>query len=267
MSSGEIRNEIEHTRSEMSDTLDAILRRLSPSELANQIMGYFNGPKAFASNLGNTVKENPIPIALLGIGLAWLMASSSSRYASRTRDYEEMIPETTSPEQEERSRVKEKVEGAVGTVREKMSEVSQSIKGTTEKMKEKVWSARDRAKQARERIGDTAAGAGQQAGRLSVVTRHQAQRVKSGVTYLWNEQPFVLAAMGFAVGAVLGMSLPHTRMEDEAMGQTRDQLKEQAKEKWEQGKETVKGAAQSAQETITSSLESSGSEATSEERP
>lgn len=267
MSSGEIRDEIEYTRNQMSDTLDAILRKLSPSELVNQAMRYFNGPKAFASNLGNTVKKNPMPVALLGIGLAWLIASSSAGDGSRATVHEE-ASESTYPEREGRSRVKEKMEGAVSTVRDKMSDMSQSIKDRTEKVKEKVWSAREKASQTREKISGTAAGASQQASRLSIATRHQAQRVKSGVTYLWNEQPFVLAAMGFAIGAVLGMSLPSTHLEDEAMGQKRDQLKEQAKETWEKSKETVKGAAESAQETMASALGSAmpASEKTSGEQ-
>ena len=50
-----------------------------------------------------------------------------------------------------------------------------------------------------------------------------------------HEQPLVLGALGLAAGAAIGAALPTTDKEDEWLGDSRDRLKERAKEAgWEQ---------------------------------
>ena len=73
----EIMDEMERTRAEMDTTLTAIELRLSPGQLFDQGLHYLrsSGGAEFFSNLGGSAKQNPMPVALVGIGLAWLMAS------------------------------------------------------------------------------------------------------------------------------------------------------------------------------------------------
>jgi ElaB/YqjD/DUF883 family membrane-anchored ribosome-binding protein len=73
----EIQAEIERTRREMDGTLSAIEHRLTPGQIFDQGMSYLkdNGGTEFVSNLGEQAKQNPMPVALVGIGLAWLMAT------------------------------------------------------------------------------------------------------------------------------------------------------------------------------------------------
>lgn len=74
----EILAEIEQTRHEMDSTLTAIGQRLTPGQLVDQGIDYLrsSGANEFVQNLGGQVKNNPLPVALVGIGVAWLMASS-----------------------------------------------------------------------------------------------------------------------------------------------------------------------------------------------
>ena len=76
----EIQAEIERTRREMDGTLNAIEHRLTPGQLYDQGMHYLrnNGGTEFVTNLGNQAKRNPMPVALVGIGLAWLMATQKT---------------------------------------------------------------------------------------------------------------------------------------------------------------------------------------------
>ncbi|MDQ2694400.1 MAG: DUF3618 domain-containing protein, partial [Pseudomonadota bacterium] len=73
----EIERDIEQTRAEMDYTLTALEHKLSPSQFMDQAMSYLRGGSGeaneFATNLGRTIKNNPLPVTLLGIGLAWLM--------------------------------------------------------------------------------------------------------------------------------------------------------------------------------------------------
>lgn len=80
-----IEQEIEQTRTRMDETLGAIQEKLSPGQLVDQVLAYSKGgPGQYFSNLGRTAQQNPVPVALLGVGLAWLMMSSSK---TGDRDY------------------------------------------------------------------------------------------------------------------------------------------------------------------------------------
>ena len=88
-----IEADIAHTREQMSETLDAIQDRLSPGRLIDEAIGYFkngSGSNGFAKNLTDTVTHNPVPVALVGIGLGWLMMSSNKSHepsGQRSRIY------------------------------------------------------------------------------------------------------------------------------------------------------------------------------------
>ena len=72
----EILAEIDRTRDEMDRTLSAIEHRLTPGQLVDQGLDYLrhSGANEFVQNLGGTAKQNPLPVALTAIGIAWLMA-------------------------------------------------------------------------------------------------------------------------------------------------------------------------------------------------
>jgi ElaB/YqjD/DUF883 family membrane-anchored ribosome-binding protein len=74
----EIEADIEHTRGDLDRTLSAIEQRLTPGQLFDQGIGYLreHGAREYVSNLNAAAKRDPIPLALVGIGLAWLMQSS-----------------------------------------------------------------------------------------------------------------------------------------------------------------------------------------------
>ena len=72
----QIMAEINRTRAEMDDTLSAIEQRLTPGQLVDQGLDYLknSGAREYAASLGASVKTNPLPVTLAGIGIAWLMA-------------------------------------------------------------------------------------------------------------------------------------------------------------------------------------------------
>jgi len=77
----EIEREVEQTRSQVSSTLDELRTKLKPSHMVDEVVGEAvdwvkgSGGAAFARNLGAAVRDNPLPVALIGAGLAWLLLS------------------------------------------------------------------------------------------------------------------------------------------------------------------------------------------------
>src|SRR3954465_10944222 len=105
----EIRQDIEQTREEMSETIDAIQEKLSPrnivasatdkvkaattekvrsmtgsaAETAEDAMEY---TREAAGGAMETVRDNPIPAALIGLGAAWLLMKRNDAGRSSWRD-------------------------------------------------------------------------------------------------------------------------------------------------------------------------------------
>lgn len=85
-SSDLVRAEIDRTRSELDQTIDALQERLSPQELIHAMFG------AFRENAGDAVqgavrvvRDNPVPAALIGLGLIWLVASQVTSKSKRKK--------------------------------------------------------------------------------------------------------------------------------------------------------------------------------------
>ena len=70
--------------------------------------------------------------------------------------------------------------------------------------------------------------------------------VRSDVISAFRDEPLVFGAIAVAVGAAIGAALPPTRREDDLMGRTRDNLRDQA---YERGREAVVGARDVAEKT------------------
>ena len=71
-----LEREIDEQRREINETLRALEAKFTPEEIAGQVMRYFGGQgREWAANLGSSMKANPIPTLLTGIGVAWLMMS------------------------------------------------------------------------------------------------------------------------------------------------------------------------------------------------
>ncbi|MCE3247680.1 MAG: hypothetical protein K0R41_1505 [Geminicoccaceae bacterium] len=88
-SAAEIEREVREERAHVEQTLDAIQDRLSPGQLVDQAVTYIrtSGGSDFVRNLGESVRQNPIPIALVGMGLAWMMIASSRGNGDRSSTY------------------------------------------------------------------------------------------------------------------------------------------------------------------------------------
>ena len=75
---GRIEQGLDATRSKLNTHLNELQGRLSPGQVLDDLMTYFRGREGaeFGRNLVENVRANPLPVAVSGIGLAWLMASS-----------------------------------------------------------------------------------------------------------------------------------------------------------------------------------------------
>jgi hypothetical protein len=177
----EIAAAIERTRRDIDDTLTAIEHRLTPGQLLDQGLDYLrhSGGAQFAENLRDSVKENPLPVALVGVGLAWLMVSGKpGRNGSRDAD--------------------------TPTLGERTSDAAHRAAQATESVKD--------------RVSETAHAARERAGQVRDSARLGLQRARQGYDHLLREQPLVLGTIGLAIGAIIASAAPRTRPEGKRTG-------------------------------------------------
>lgn len=82
-SSAQLERQADATRAQVAETLDRIRSRMSPGQMVDQAIEYArdNGAAEFVRNLGQQVKASPLPVALIGTGIAWLMLSNGQSAA------------------------------------------------------------------------------------------------------------------------------------------------------------------------------------------
>ena len=218
-----LEREINQTRSEMSQTLDALERKLSPGQLLDQCLNVFGKHGGeLAQNFGNSVKQNPVPIALTAMGIMWMMFSSGR--SSSVRSYEDSSTSTND------------ISSIGSRTTDKLKETAETIKTKTAAVRDKLTSSKDSLKDTVNDASSKAANAAQ----------FQVRRAREGFNSLLEEQPLILGALGIALGAAIGAALPPTEQEDRLLGGVRDQtvskVKELTSETYDQVRETVKHA-------------------------
>jgi vacuolar-type H+-ATPase subunit H len=237
----QIQRDIERTRAEMGDTLDTIRQKLSPGQLLDEALDYLKrgGTGQFFNNLGDSVQQNPIPVSLIGIGVAWMMIGGArDPYTARNWTIDgrthgklgEGVSSATAKAGQVIQGVRERASDASGRLGEMAHGAQERVSGARERLGEMAHSAQERMGEASERFGEMAYSARHQIGEAANRIRYQTVRARDTYNYLRTEQPLILGVLGFAFGAALGAGIPPTRQEDELMGETRDEYVHRAKE-------------------------------------
>ncbi len=267
-----IRAEITETRERMGDTIEEIGERLNPRHLKQQVKedvrdatigrvenmahNAADRVKETRRTITETVRENPIPAALAGIGLGWLYLNSrkqekrdsfgygdwrsadsgygrgfSGGYGGRATGYGGGYAERGYREggiggQEE--------EGKLEHLRERASDAGHKM---GERASELGHDIAEGASHLGERTQEIASGV---AHSVAETTRHQAQRVEDR----FYENPLMVGAASLALGLAAGMAMPPTRTETRLMGEARDQFVDRVKETAEETGEKVKHVAE-----------------------
>jgi len=248
----------------------------------------------------DTVRSNPIPAAMVAIGLGWLfMNRSSSRSPSRERydqytrhrsdqyrydnqyrgemtynpnhpayrgDAMAMYPRGIYPSAQQHQdegmlaqgqrRVGQAVGQAQGAVGGAVNQAQSVVGGAVNQAQNVVGSAVNQAQnavgsaadtvggavsQAQHAVGDAAQQAAQvagqtvqraqeTAGQLAHRTAYAAGRVEDQFQRTMWENPLAVGAVALAAGVAAGFALPQTERENQLMGETRDNLVEQAQQ-------------------------------------
>ncbi|ESY76628.1 hypothetical protein X740_27985 [Mesorhizobium sp. LNHC221B00] len=230
-SAAEFEREAEAARARVVETAESIRGKMTPGQLLDEFTGIFSGGESSAmlDNLRTQVRDNPLPVTMIGAGLAWLMLGSGpSNGGRRPAGYAAaMAP----------GRRDDADGGASGST---LADAATSLSSAASSVGDSLSSA---ATIAAEGLTSNAASAGSATGDMAAKAGRSAQE-------LLNDQPLAVAAVGLAIGAAIGAMLPHTAMEDEQLGGYREQLRNTSQDMLNQGLEQAKQVAADGYETV-----------------
>ncbi len=214
----------------------------------------YEPPRAYegretGSGIMGTIRQNPLPAALTGIGLGWLLMSarssgSSSRVRYGAEDYTHDYP----PPYEGQGSGEGPPGQAMGRARERVGE-------TATQAQDKAGQV---ATQAQDKAGQVASQAQDRASRLGDKARYQARRASGGFQRMLQENPLTVGALAVGTGAAVGLVIPQTSQEHQVMGEARDTLVEKAQEKAEEAQEKVQRVAEEAKGAAQEEAENQG---------
>jgi len=84
--SEQLEREAEEARYHLAESLNELRFRISPGQVVDQIADYTReGPVAdFLGNVAREMRDNPVPLLLIGIAITWLVAATSLSSRRRT---------------------------------------------------------------------------------------------------------------------------------------------------------------------------------------
>ncbi|WP_424813170.1 DUF3618 domain-containing protein [Roseococcus sp. YIM B11640] len=224
-SPADIEDDVERSRAEVSGTLGALREKLAPGQIMDEVIDRVaeyargTGGMTFARNLGGAVRDNPLPVLLIGAGIGWLMLSQASPGPAQQERDPLRLPPPRRPYPDE----------GEGFVAEAASSLASSAVAGAAGAAWAVKSVGENVGSATARVGSAVKGGWSSA---------------SGAL---GTQPLLLGLLGVAAGAALGAALPRTEVEDDLLGDAADAAMERVSETAEQVRaaagEHLRGAA------------------------
>ncbi len=287
-----IERDIRRTRSDLERTIDELQERLNPSTLKAQATDAVRGAtvgraEEFAGNAKETAKgastqmlqtmrDNPIPTAMAGVGLWWLWRKS------RDNGEQQHQPSADSRTWQAYSRNDPQYYGAGGRFQGQQgsgygyqgSESQDDTQsGASEGMMDRASDmASGVAGQAQGAVGQvtggmqSAAGAvaggiqssagavADSVGNVAGTAQHTARATTNQLQEWMRDRPLVVAGAALALGASIGMALPETEKERELMGSMSEDLMDRARSTAQSAQEKVRSTAEEVASTAQESL-------------
>lgn len=258
----EIRADIEATREEMTGTLGAIGDRLDPNRVMSQAkeavrdatIGRVEDAVARAGEtargagitMWETIRQNPIPAAMAGIGLYWLWQSRSAnqggQQARGTGQYSSGAYGNGYGDATDAGRSPIDAAGQVagqvaGTVGDGVGQVAGTAKATAGQIANSVQGA---------------------ATQVVWQTQGAVQQTSGQLRRMMSDNPLALGAVATGVGVAVGLLVPETPQEHRLMGEARDTVAEKAQEVVSETMDKVREVTDRAQSAVMEQAEEHG---------
>ena len=217
----QIERDLAATRARMDRRLDELGDKLAPNQLVSDTLTQVTGENGadFAQTLIAKAKANPIPAALAGVGIAWLMASSKDKadpaepdLHARLRSAEAGVIRLRDEHPDVHASRLDDARGQVLGVARNASDTASSYK---QRIKEAMASATQSLRETSHDLKNSASG-----------TLGDLRRGRGGLA----GNPVVLGSAAALVGLVAGVLIPVSEQEERALGTVAGRLRTQGRD-------------------------------------
>lgn len=255
--------DIRDSRAHIGEAFGELKHRLSPRHIKENTMTRMTySANRTSSSVGGVVRNHPLPIAMIGLGLGWLLLSQSG--------YDRRIANSRTL-----GRMGDRAGRYGHSIRESLHEATDSVREGASHLYDR---ANRSVRHAAERVGgqggqhgqdnsvypegaqagyDPAAATGS-SGRTGSSMGRRVGKVTHGFWDMVDDHPLVAGVMGVALGAALGASIPNSRYENEWMGEYADEaydrVKTAASDTMERGTRAATAAYEAAREDIAEAV-------------
>ncbi|WP_419899133.1 DUF3618 domain-containing protein [Roseomonas sp. USHLN139] len=250
-SAAELESEVERSRERLGATIETLRGSLSPGQLVDQAMDYARGSGGadFVRNLGGQLRDNPLPVMLIGAGIGWLLLADRKEAAAPVRlapAHPPLLPPPapsrplhgTAPEGpglvgrlgEGAAGLRDQASGAAAGLRDQAADAADGLRQAGRSAMESVSDGLDAGREAlqagvgrlREQAGAAQQTAGQGLAQGQAALGAAGDRLRQDWAALGDARPLLLGVLGLAAGAALGALLPRSEAEDKLMGEASD---------------------------------------------
>ncbi|MBV8888769.1 MAG: DUF3618 domain-containing protein [Alphaproteobacteria bacterium] len=255
-SPAEIEAEIGRTRSELGLTLNALERKLAARQLVEKGFDMLKDSidsSAVVQRGMETIRDNPIPVALIGLGVTWLIARNTGLAETvanneRVRAAGQRVADMAGDLGARAGSLASDVAGRVGFGGDRtpghtgnaMVDSEEGERGESGWVHQMTGAAQGAIRSVR----DTGGAALERAGGYAGYAGDHATRIADQLNGAFQRNPLLMGAVGVMGGALLAALFPATRIEDELVGSTRDELWQKAEQAGQQAIERVRDVAQ-----------------------
>lgn len=251
MSSEQLERQTEKSRADVEQTLGELRARLTPGQIVDEVLAYArDGGGEFLTNFGRQVTNNPLPVTLIGAGLAWFLFSNG-----KGTNLSGMAGNGYNENWEHDGGAGYRAHGISGGIGDIAGKAGEKLGSAAEGVRDMANSATSALSDTAKSIGDTASSAYNAASTnvnraaaavadSATSLEHKTAAVARDMMKLMKDQPLILVGVGLALGAAVGAAVPNTEAENRLMGETADEVKKEAKEIGAQQLDRAKDAAQ-----------------------
>jgi len=279
----DIEQDISDERAQMADTFNDLQKKFSVDAIVTDLGGMLRGQGGeIGRSIAETVGRNPAAVVLVGVGLAWLFLGQTGKQGTQSEGRQSASrpmrrqarpgPDAGFPEEEAYwygngqmsvdgrapFRAAQPRGARAGDACQGTNGVTGTIRHAADSLGDTAGDMTDRLSYGLESLSDEARVRVLAARRAAQEARVTAQAALGRATHtasgLFDDHPLVAGALAVALGAAFGGALPHSKIEDDVLGNSSNLLFAEAQALFQAERKkavsALKGAATDAQGEI-----------------
>jgi len=206
----EAEREVEASRGELDRTVEALKDRMTPGQLFDEAMRTMSDSgNLVLAKLADQAKANPLPLAVIGAGVAWLLATSGPKTAEAR---------AFAPPRRSGDGLSEKARSMQARASDALGDAQQGLAGAMDGVRDSVQSAQA----GMSKFTSGASAAMDQAG-------DYGRQARGAMMDLMDREPLLIGGAGLLIGLALGSAMPTTEAEKRTLGPAADRMIEKGR--------------------------------------